>query len=233
MSANRSKTRDPKRPAKAVTAARRSTTPRGRIWLWVAVAAVALLGLFVIYTTTSSTSHSAAPAERYQVGSPGIGAQAPDFTLPNATAPPGGPAAVTLSGLRGKTTLLYFHEGLGCQPCWNQIRDLQADRAKLTAAGVDQLLTVTSGPGDLIAQKMRDDGLSAPALVDTDLGVSTRYQANQYGMMGTSTDGHSFVLVGPDGRIQWRADYGGAPNYTMYVGVDRLLADLTAGRRTS
>ncbi len=114
MSANRSKTRDPKRPAKAVTAARRSTTPRGRIWLWVAVAAVALLGLFVIYTTTSSTSHSAAPAERYQVGSPGIGAQAPDFTLPNATAPPGGPAAVTLSGLRGKTTLLYFHAT--CRP---------------------------------------------------------------------------------------------------------------------
>ncbi|MDQ2706498.1 MAG: hypothetical protein M3Z25_02170 [Actinomycetota bacterium] len=48
-------------------------------------------------------------------------------------------------------------------------------------------------------------------------------------MMGTSRDGHSFILVGPDGRIQWRADYGGAPNYTMYVPLDQLAADLRAG----
>ena len=45
-------------------------------------------------------------------------------------------------------------------------------------------------------------------------------------MMDTSADGHTFILVGPDGHIRWRADYGGAPNYTMYVPVDRLLADL-------
>ncbi|XES00911.1 hypothetical protein HEP87_61260 [Streptomyces sp. S1D4-11] len=48
-------------------------------------------------------------------------------------------------------------------------------------------------------------------------------------MMGTSRDGHSFLLVGPDGTIRWRADYGGAPDYTMYVPVDKLLADLKAG----
>jgi hypothetical protein len=44
-------------------------------------------------------------------------------------------------------------------------------------------------------------------------------------------DGHSFVLVGPDGVIRWRADYGGAPNYTMFLPTDRMLADL-AGERT-
>lgn len=33
-------------------------------------------------------------------------------------------------------------------------------------------------------------------------------------------------------EIQWRADYGGAPDYTMHVAVDDLLADLKAGRCT-
>lgn len=84
---------------------------------------------------------------------------------------------------------------------------------------------------NLLAQKARDEGISTPVLADTSLAVSKAYQANQYGMMGTSMDGHSFVLVGPDGTIQWRADYGGAPKYTMYVPVKQLLADLEAGRR--
>jgi hypothetical protein len=48
-------------------------------------------------------------------------------------------------------------------------------------------------------------------------------------MMGTSRDGHSFIVVGPDGLIRWRADYGGAPDYTMYVPSQSLLADLRAG----
>ncbi len=48
-------------------------------------------------------------------------------------------------------------------------------------------------------------------------------------MMGDSTNGHTFVVVGPDGKIQWRADYGGAPDYTMYVPVPDLLADMRAG----
>jgi peroxiredoxin Q/BCP len=50
-------------------------------------------------------------------------------------------------------------------------------------------------------------------------------------MMGTSRDGHSFILVGPDGVIRWRADYGGAPDYTMDVPVTQLLANLKAGER--
>jgi peroxiredoxin Q/BCP len=46
-----------------------------------------------------------------------------------------------------------------------------------------------------------------------------------------SHKGHSFVLVSPDGEIRWRADYGygGAPDYTMYLPVDNLLADLRTG----
>ena len=57
--------------------------------------------------------------------------------------------------------------------------------------------------------------------------------ANLYGMMGESRDGHTFILVGPDGDIEWRADYGGEPRYTMYVPVPKIIADLKSGRQPS
>jgi hypothetical protein len=54
-------------------------------------------------------------------------------------------------------------------------------------------------------------------LSDPGLAVSQQYHANSYGMMGASRDGHTFILVGPDGVIRWRADYGGPPKYTMFL----------------
>jgi peroxiredoxin len=93
------------------------------------------------------------------------------------------------------------------------------------------VLSITTDPANLIAQKTTDMHLSTPVLSDPDLTVSAAYHANDYGMMGTSRDGHTFILVGPDGLIRWRADYGGAPNYTMDVPVTQLLADLKAGEK--
>jgi peroxiredoxin len=164
-------------------------------------------------------------AAGYAIGTPGPGVKAPDFTLPSTS---GG--NVTLADYRGKTVLLFFHEGIGCQPCWDQIRDLEKVPATLQSAGIDKLLTITSGPTRLIAQKMSDEKLSSIALGDTNLEMSKTYQANQYGMMGDSRDGHSFVLIGPTGIIEWRADYGGPPKYTMYVPVEKILADMKVGR---
>lgn len=160
----------------------------------------------------------------YQVGSPGPEDKVIDFTLPSTS---GG--TVSTADFKGKTVLTYWHEGLGCQPCWDQIRDLEASSQSLKDAGIDELVTITSGPVDLIAQKMSDEGLDSVALADTDLAVSKQYEMNQYGMMGDSRDGHSFLLIGPDGTILWRGDYGGAPNYTMYVPVKQVLADLEQG----
>lgn len=160
----------------------------------------------------------------YQTGTPGVGESAIDFSLPSTK---GGDVGV--ADFKGKTVLTYWHEGLGCQPCWDQIRALEDDPGALTAAGIDEFVSITSGPVDALAQKMSDDGLTSTTLADTDLAVSQQYQMNQYGMMGDSRDGHSFVLIGPDGKILWRADYGGAPNYTMFVPVDTLLDQLQAG----
>ncbi|WP_449406876.1 peroxiredoxin family protein [Microbacterium maritypicum] len=191
-----------------------------------AVAVLAAVFIAIIATQpTIKASSGADPTTDYAVGSPGPGEEAPAFSLPSTTG-----LTVNLDDYRGQTVLLYFHEGLGCQPCWDQIRDLEESQPQLKAAGIDQLLTITSGPVNLISQKMTDDKLNAIALADTKLDVSRTYEANQYGMMGDSRNGHSFILVGPDGRIQWRADYGGSPNYTMYVAVDKILSDLDGGR---
>jgi peroxiredoxin Q/BCP len=183
--------------------------------------------LYGIYRAASSAGSGSAGQYPFAVGQPGPGATAPDFTL---TSTAGG--TQTLAALRGRTVLLYFQEGLSCQPCFDQLADLQHNAKALRAAGIDQVLSITTDPLNLLAQKTRDMHLSIPVLSDPDLAVSGRYHANQYGMMGTSRDGHTFILVGADGRIRWRADYGGAPKYTMFVPTADLLADLHA-RKTS
>jgi hypothetical protein len=48
-------------------------------------------------------------------------------------------------------------------------------------------------------------------------------------MMGKNYNGHSFIVVGPDGIIKWRADYGGSPNYTMYLPIANLISDMSKG----
>lgn len=193
-----------------------------------ALVVLIISSLIIINPSGNSNGVNKKSAFPYAIANPASGAMAPDFTLPSTK---GG--TVKLSDYKGKTVLLFFHEGIGCQPCWDQIRDLENDQVRLKAAGIDQLLTITSGPTRLIAQKMADDGLTAIALGDTNLEISRIYNANQYGMMGDSRDGHSFVLVGPDGRIDWRADYGGPPKYTMYVPVQNILSDMKAGRISS
>ena len=197
---------------------------KGNLTLVFAVVA-ALVALSIVVIASRPGNSNEKNSFPYAIAKPASGATAPEFTLPSTT---GG--AIKLSDYRGKSVLLFFHEGIGCQPCWDQIRDLENDQTKLTAAGIDQLLTITSGPTRLIAQKMADDQLTAIALGDTNLEVSKIYHANQYGMMGDSRDGHSFVLVGPDGKIDWRADYGGPPKYTMYVPINQILKDIKTGR---
>ena len=212
----------------AVRQAQRRAARRRKIGVRAAIAAgaaVAVAGLFVIFNNASHQGSSAYP---YQVGSPGPGRAAPGFTLAAST---GG--HISLSAYRGKTVLLFFQEGLTCQPCWNQIADLQHHAAQLKAAGISQVVSVTGDPIGPVTQKTHDMGLTIPVLSDPGLAVSRQYHANSYGMMGAGRDGHTFILVGPDGVIRWRADYGGAPKYIMFLPTSSLLAGIRAGEHPS
>ena len=193
----------------------------------VAVAAVAVVVLYLVFRSAPGATHSAGAGSGYPhvAGDPKAGTAAPAFTLTSGDGKP-----VSLADYRGRTVLLYFQEGLSCQPCWDQIGDLEHNQAALRAAGVDAVVSITTDRADLIGRKAADEKLATPVLSDPDLAVSHAYDANKYGMMGDMRDGHSFVLVGPDGTIEWRADYGGAPKYTMFLPTDKMLADLTAER---
>ena len=200
--------------------------------LLIAVAAIA--GLYWLFTsqngpdpTSGSGAESASGASGYKhaVGEPRPGEVAPDFSLPSSE---GG--TLSLSDLRGETVLLYFQEGLMCQPCFDQITDLENNADALREAGIDRVVSITSDRVEHLAQKSSDMGLSTPVLSDPDLKVIRTYDANSYGMMGDSRAGHSFLLVDPDGTITWRADYGGAPDYTMFLPTGSILTDLEAER---
>ncbi|WP_407973395.1 peroxiredoxin family protein (plasmid) [Burkholderia pyrrocinia] len=196
---------------------------------------LALVGAIVLLsppqeTGFSGSSSSARLAGKYsfQVGDPGPGQLAPPIRLMGTTG-----SEFDLASFRGKTVLLYFQEGVTCQPCWDQARDIARHFQEFHALGIDQVVTIATDPVDLMQRKAADAGLSMPVLSDPDLAVSRAYHANDYGMMGQSRDGHSFVVVGPDGRIKWRADYGGAPAYTMYLPVENLVADMRQGLRNA
>ncbi len=189
---------------------------------------VAILVLGVIYFLNAGNGSFASPNQAgkypFEVGSPGPGEQAPAIRLPSTDG-----STFDLASLRGKTVLLFFQEGLSCQPCWDQIRDMESNTGTFRALGIDTIVSITTDPLDALKQKVADEGLSTPVLSDPSLAMSRTYHANQYGMMGESSDGHTFLVVGTDGRNKWRADFGGAPNYTMYVPISTLLADMKEG----
>lgn len=214
----------------------RSRRRRTLLILGAAVAAVALIvaGVYLLRPEPEPSGGQQAAEEQmtvhgtdkypYLVGAPGPGEQAPGFTLQATT---GG--EIALSDYRGQSVLLYLHGGAMCQPCFDQIASLEKQADNLEEAGVDQVLSITNDPLEVSAQKSRDMGLSTPTLADPGLAASKRYDAQSYGMMNGKANGHTFILVSPEGRIRWRADYGGEPKYVMYLPVDRLLADMRAG----
>jgi peroxiredoxin len=222
-----------KRTVQKRTQARRQRYRRHNRFLGLAIKvslglSVALVVLGVIFflsnggTATSKTAQSGAYA--FVVGNPGPGDLAPPIQLPSTTG-----KTFDLAAMHGKTVLLFFQEGLGCQSCWTQIKDMEAQMGSLRALGIDMMVSITTNPLDTLKQEVVNDGISTPILSDQNLAVSRAYHADQYGMMNGSSDGHSFLIVGPDGRIRWRADYGGPPNYTMYVPIATLVANMREG----
>src|SRR6266852_36371 len=181
-------------PKKAPSSRNRYTRKRRGLstGMWVAVivgAAVLALGVIFYLNNAASGNNSAAGSNQagkyaFQVGSPGSGQQAPALQLPSTT---GG--TFDLSALRGKTVLLYFQEGLTCQPCWDQLKDIQSNSNQFHSLGIDTIVSITTDPLDALKQKVADEGITLPVLFDQGLTVSQAYNANSYGMMGNSRDG--------------------------------------------
>ena len=199
----------------------------GVMWWLVPLSIVVILfGLYGVFSSATTSKNSGA-SSTYDIGRPAKGEAAPAFTLLDNAG-----RQISLNDYRGKNVLLYFQEGLTCPPCWDQMSVLEKQPQQLKTAGIDAVVSITTDPVDLIARKVNDLRLTTPVLSDPTMAISRKYQANRFGMMGNSRDGHTFILVGPEGKILWRADYGGPPTYTMFVPVERLLKDLRASLKS-
>ena len=167
---------------------------RGLKWtlvmaLFVAVAA----GLIVAYRSFGPEKASSSPEM--------LANQAPDFGLQTADG-----RTVSLADYRGKkNVLLFFSEGYGCDPCWQQTAALQKDQQILADMNVEAFGVMVDPPA-LIKKEMPRWGLTTlPILVDQSTSVSKSYGA--LGGMHANKPDHKFVLINTEGDIVWAVDY--------------------------
>jgi len=148
-----------------------------------------------------------------------VGIIAPDFTLPDIS---GG--TFRLSDYRGRhNVLLFFNEGLSCQPCLAQMRDLDQLSQQFGTLGVIPV-SITGDSLHLLQNWASAGGpKSGKVLSDQSLEVSRMYDmlGPDVSMMPGMAPGHTFVLVNKSGIIVWRQDYGPS---LMYVQNDQIIA---------
>ncbi len=105
-----------------------------------------------------------------------------------------------------------------------QVVDLQND-ANFQALGVE-LLAISPDPVNAWRTESEKLGIREPMLSDVGNRVWFHYGTASW-MMPTNEPGHTFVLVGKDGRVIWVRDYGAMEHGgAMYVPVPALVAQL-------
>jgi peroxiredoxin Q/BCP len=130
---------------------------------------------------------------------PEPGDKAPDFTLPDQAGNP-----VSLSGLRGKTVVLYFYPKADTPGCTTQacsVRDHQADYQRAGAV----VLGVSPDPVKEIAAFDQKYGLGFPLLSDAEHSVAEDYgvwvEKSMYGRTYMGMERSTFV-IDSDGVVQ-------------------------------
>jgi peroxiredoxin len=79
-----------------------------------------------------------------------------------------------------------------------------------------------------LSEMAAEFGTAIPLLSDEDGKVSASYGVLQWAV-GTGEPGHTFVLVGKDGKIAWIQDYGAPENGSrMYIPVDELVPQIAS-----
>lgn len=132
--------------------------------------------------------------------------------------------AISSKALKGKKTLLFFSEGVMCQACFEQIRDIEAVGDRLAERGV-KLVSITPDSSNVLREAIGQYEIRTPMIADDNRDMSTAFDMLGKGMH-QDTPGHAFVLLDETGRVVWARDYWLPPYRTMYVGPEKLLADI-------
>ncbi|MCL5407617.1 MAG: peroxiredoxin family protein [Patescibacteria group bacterium] len=138
------------------------------------------------------------PVEGLKVGTP-----APDFSVKDYSG-----KIVSLSDYKDKNLLLYFNEGPGCAPCWQQIIDLQKEQEKFLSENI-AIATIGVNSADSWKPIIEGNNLKLPILLDLNKKMSRDYETLDLSssMHAGESPGHTFVLVGTDKKIKWVSDY--------------------------
>jgi thioredoxin-dependent peroxiredoxin len=128
-----------------------------------------------------------------------VGDTAPDFTLPDQAGNP-----VSLSGLRGKTVVLYFYPKADTPGCTTQACGVRDHRTDYEQAGA-VVLGVSPDAPKKIAKFDDKYGLGFPLLGDEDHSVAEAYgvwvEKSMYGRTYMGNERTTFV-ISADGTIK-------------------------------
>jgi peroxiredoxin len=90
------------------------------------------------------------------------------------------------------------------------------------------LLSIAIDPASDLSRAVSQFGINTPLLSDEGQKVSESYGVLQWAMPN-GEPGHTFVLVGENGKVKWVREYGAPENSgLMWVSVDVLYWEIAA-----
>ena len=191
------------RAARSQTGRRRQGRRAALAW---SLALLAIAGLITAaFLTTRSSSLQASEAR-----------PAPAFTLRTTAG-----SSVSLASYRGRAVVLYFNEGVGCDACFYQMRELEQHHAELARAGIT-ILPIVMNPASQVRPELAAFGIRTPYLIDTTGAVTYAYGALGKGMHA-GLPGHGFVLIDTRGTERWYGEYP-----SMYLSAAGLITQVRA-----
>lgn len=178
------------------------------------IGTVALLGI-ILWRGTQAKKTSL-PTAKATTDAP-----APDLSLPATNE-----ETVSLAEFKDKkNVLIYFHEGLSCDPCIQQIPELEKSLPEFEKMNVE-VLSVALDPVEHQKQAARQLGVTKiPMLSYNNANTEMDYDLTRFSMGMGRRAGHTFVLVGTDGIIKWRKDYWPSVGHVVQGGKMFVKAD--------
>lgn len=133
-----------------------------------------------------------------------VGKPAPNFALQTYNG-----KTMSLSSLRGKTTILFFSEGILCYPaCWNQIAAFGTDK-DLNNDKVATLSIVPDQQSEWVSAIQRQPDLGKETLLmDSNLKMSQDYGVLnlESSMHKGEKPGHTYIIIDKNGIVRYTHD---------------------------
>ena len=184
----------------------------------IVAASFVLPGLIHKNSASAGAEHAMAMGANMGEGLP-VGSRVPSFSARDVETG----RLISSGTLFPKKTLLFFSEGVMCQACFQQIKDIESFGSQLEKRGISLVSITPDSPGEL-DQVIRQIGITTPMIADTSRSMSEAFNTLGRGMH-SNTPGHAFALI-YRGKVLWYRDYWLPPDSTMYVKPAKLLADI-------